>query len=59
MKHKSKTVTYVRTFVADINNMERSHCFRTDNGGELTRRGYVEVCDSARIHREDTAPGNP
>ena len=47
MRKKSETTTYVRKFVADMNNMGRPHCFRTDNGGELTSRDYVEFCDSA------------
>ena len=53
---KSETTTYVRKFVADMNNMGRPHCFRTDNGGEFTSRDYVEFCDSAGIRREYTAP---
>ena len=59
MREKSETTTYVRKFVADMNNMGRPHCFRTDNDGELTSRDYVEFCDSAGIHREYTAPGKP
>ena len=59
MRKKSETTTYVRKFVADMNNMERPHCFRTDNGGEFISRDYVEFCDSAGIRREYTAPGKP
>ena len=59
MRKESETTTYVRKFVADMNNMERPHCFRTDNGGEFTRRDYVDFCDSAGICREYTAPGKP
>ena len=56
---KTDTITYVWKFVADINNMGRPHCLRTDNGGESTSRDYVEFCDSAEIRREYTAPGKP
>ena len=56
---KSETNTYVRKFVADMNNMGRPHCFRTDNGGDITSRDYVEFCDSAGIRRGYTAPGKP
>ena len=52
-------LVYVRTFVADMNNMGRPQCFRTDNGGELSSRDYVEFSDSARICLEYTAPGRP
>ena len=52
-------LVYVRTFVADMNNMGRPQCFRTDNGGEFSSRDYVEFSDSTRICREYTAPGRP
>ena len=32
MRKKSEITTYVRKFVADMNNMRRPHCFRADNG---------------------------
>ena len=59
MRKKSETTTYVRKFVADMSNMGRPHCFPTDNGGEFTSCDYVEICDSAGIRREYTAPGKP
>ena len=59
IRKKPMTVAYVRKFVADMNNMGRPHCFRTDNGGEFTSRDYVEFCDSAVIRREYTTPGKP
>ena len=42
MGYKSETITYVREFVADMKSWGRPHCFRTDNGGELTSHDYVE-----------------
>ena len=59
MKTRSETITYVQKFIADINDMGRLQCFRTDNGREFTSRSYVDFCDSAGICREYTSPGKP
>ena len=42
MRNKSETVTYTRKFVANMTNMGQPRCFRMDNGGGFTSRGYVE-----------------
>ena len=59
MRNISETVTYTRKFVANMTNMGQPRCFRMDNGGGFTSRGYVEFCDSAGVRREYTAPGKP
>ena len=59
MNKKSETTAYVKKIIADMNHKGRPRCFRTDNGGEFTGRSYVDFCDSARILRENPAPGKP
>ena len=56
---KSETTAYVQTCLADMNGMGRPNGFRTDNGGEVISRDYVDYCDSPGIRREYTAPGKP
>lgn len=50
----SGTTMYVHKSIADINDVVRPHCFRTDNGGEPTSRSYVDYCDSAGVRRSRT-----
>lgn len=50
---------YVHKFIADISDVRRPHCFRTDNGGDFPRLSYVDHCDSAGTRREYTAPDKP
>ena len=59
MRRKSETTAYVQTFLADMNDIGRPRCFRTDNGREFTRRSFVEFSDYAGILRECTAPVKP
>ena len=55
MRNTPETITYVRKFVADMNDMGRPHCFRTDIGGEFTSRDYVVFCYFAGVRRKYTA----
>ena len=59
MRRKCETTAYVQKFLADMNEMGRPNCFRTDNAGEFISRDFVDYCDSAGIRREYTAPGKP
>ena len=42
-----------------MNNQGQPLCFLTDNGEEFSCWSYVNVCDSAGIRREYTAPVKP
>ena len=59
MASKAETTKYMKRFLADMNNIGKPRCFRTDNGGKFTSHSYTDFCDSAGIRWEYTAPGEP
>lgn len=59
MRNKSETTSYVQTFHAATNAGGRTLFIRTDEGGDVTNRSFVELCDTAGTWRELTAPRKP
>ena len=57
MKRKSETTAYAQKFLADMNGMGRSNCFRTYNCQEFISRDYADYCDSAGIRPRVHSPG--
>ena len=59
VRRKSETTMYVQKFIANMIDMDRPHCFHTDNDGEFTSRDYIDYCDFTTIRGQYTAPGKP
>ena len=49
----------VKHFLADVNLMGTSGCFRMNGGSKFTGREFAEFCYAADIRREFTAPDTP
>ena len=54
LKHKSDAAEMFEQFLSDVRHLGEVETVRSDDGGEVTSKEFIQVCSSHRIKRELT-----